>query len=73
MEFAVKWLNNYYQKKLNIRKNNWPRNILAGGGQEFGLGKSTISDLQRDRKNIEWFSAESGDTWPEKEVPVRRY
>ncbi len=28
------------QKKL--RKNNWPRNILAGGAQEFGLGNSTI-------------------------------
>ncbi len=45
VEFAVKWLNKCYQKKLNIRKNNWPRNILAGGAQEFGLGKSTISDL----------------------------
>ncbi len=45
VEFAVKWLNNDYQKKLNIRKNNRPRNILSGGAQEFGLGKSTISDL----------------------------
>ncbi len=30
---------------LNIRKNNIPRNILAGGAQEFGLGKSIISEL----------------------------
>ena len=36
--------------------------LLAGVAQnEFGLGKSTISDLQRDRKNIEKFSAESAD------------
>ncbi len=45
-----------------IRKNNRPRNILVGVAQEFGLGKSTISGLWRDRKNIEKFSAESGDT-----------
>ena len=58
---AVKWKKSYKQKRLNIWKNNWPRNILAGGAQEFGLGKSTISDLWRTRKNIEKFSAESGD------------
>ncbi len=35
--------------------------FLAGVAQEFGLGKSTISDLQRDGKNIEKFSAGSAD------------
>ena len=35
--------------------------FLAGVAQEFGLGKSTISDLQRDGKNIEKFTAGSAD------------
>ncbi len=30
--------------------------LLAGVAQEFGLGKSTISDLQRDRKYRNVFS-----------------
>ncbi len=42
---TVKWQKSCNQKKLNIRKNNIPRNILARGAQEFGLGNSTISDL----------------------------
>ncbi len=28
-----------------MAKNNRPRNVLAGVAQEFGLGKSTTSDL----------------------------
>ncbi len=35
--------------------------IFLVGVAQFGLGKSTIIDLQRDKKNIEKFSAESAD------------
>ncbi len=35
---------------------------LAGVAQEFGfIGESTISDIQRDRKNLEKFSVECAD------------
>ncbi len=44
------------EKKLDILKKIDQGLSLAAVAQEFGLGKSTVSDIKRDRKKIEKFA-----------------
>ncbi len=45
------------EKKLYVLKKIDQGVSLAAVAQEFGLGKSTVSDIKRDRKKIEKFAA----------------